>query len=709
MNETNPSCLPQPSLEGTSSPLVPVQSRGPEPPVRLDGLLGRLELAFLRVNRGAEGLLSPALNPLTQTGAIANVMFLVASVSGILLLFWYSPSVHKAYESVRAMEGVWAAEFLRSIHRYSSDGCILFVLLHALHVVLTRRFSGPRWVAWVTGVLAVGFLWFVGWTGYWLVWDERGAHVAVGTARMVDALGISADPLSRTFLADEVVNSLLFFVVFFVHMLLPLAAVIVLWLHIVRLSKPRFLTGREMTTAILISLAVVSIAWPATSVEVAQMRRTSAGFGIDLLYLLPLYLTDRLSGGLLWLVLLGASVVSLSFPWWMRKARAALPKSQEERCTGCRQCLLDCPYNAISMVRTKEGDDVERARIVPDKCVSCGICVGSCNPAAIEHPMFALGETRRRMDAWARSAREGGEDAPSLAFLCARSAGAGLAVDVESGACPDLPGYRVVPVPCAGAVHPELIERALRGEAPGVLLVGCGADPTYRLGGHWMDLRLLGVRQPALRREKVDAGRVWFLQRDRSSLAELLRDAREFRSAGRAPSAAGGAAPIPARRWRHRAAATVAMVVACVLAVLVSDVSYTPAAAVECGLVVTFKHPGQKVEVKAPAADDPDVLPHMRGAPGSTERERVPVRMRVTIDGRLLLEKSYPPKGIFSDGASIATETIALDPGVHEVLVEIGDGPDAREWNHRHAERIEVRPHERRVLFFERREGFKLY
>lgn len=131
------------------------------------------------------------------------------------------------------------------------------------------------------------------------------------------------------------------------------------------------------------------------------------------------------------------------------------------------------------------------------------------------------------------------------------------------------------------------------------------------------------------------------------------------------------------------------MAVACAVAVLGSDVPYRPAAAVECGLVVTFKHPGQRVEGKTPAAEDPDVLPHMRGAPGSTERTRVPVRMRVTIDGKPILERSYPPKGIFNDGASIATETIPLLPGEHEILVEIGDRPDANDWNHRHVKRIE--------------------
>ena len=109
------------------------------------------------------------------------------------------------------------------------------------------RVTGARWVAWVTGLALLGLLWVVGWLGYWLVWDQRAQQVALGSARLLDALPIFADPLGRSFLTDRSVNSLLFFVVFFVHMLLPLGMGVALWLHITRLSRPRFLPDRRMT------------------------------------------------------------------------------------------------------------------------------------------------------------------------------------------------------------------------------------------------------------------------------------------------------------------------------------------------------------------------------------------------------------------------------------------------------------------------------
>jgi heterodisulfide reductase subunit A len=47
-----------------------------------------------------------------------------------------------------------------------------------------------------------------------------------------------------------------------------------------------------------------------------------------------------------------------------------------ERCSGCGECVLACPYTAIELV---EG----RAQVSETLCKGCGICVGHCLPKAI--------------------------------------------------------------------------------------------------------------------------------------------------------------------------------------------------------------------------------------------------------------------------------------------------------------------------------------
>ena len=218
------------------------------PAPRAEGLLRRLENGWLYLDRLIEKFIPPTLNPFSQLGAMANTSLIIAVISGIVLLIWYSPSVHHAYESLEKIRtSSWLGQMMRSIHRYSSDGCLFFVLLHALRIVCQRRFTGPRWLAWTTGLLLLSLLWFIGWTGYWLVWDVRGQHAALGTARFIDRLPIFAEPLSRSFLTDQSMPSLLFFVIFFVHMLAPLAIGIGIWMHLMRVNRSKFLTGRAMT------------------------------------------------------------------------------------------------------------------------------------------------------------------------------------------------------------------------------------------------------------------------------------------------------------------------------------------------------------------------------------------------------------------------------------------------------------------------------
>ena len=48
-----------------------------------------------------------------------------------------------------------------------------------------------------------------GWTGYWLVWDERARQVALASAKWLDILPIFIEPMSRSFLVDETVRHVL--------------------------------------------------------------------------------------------------------------------------------------------------------------------------------------------------------------------------------------------------------------------------------------------------------------------------------------------------------------------------------------------------------------------------------------------------------------------------------------------------------------------
>ena len=53
-----------------------------------------------------------------------------------------------------------------------------------------------------------------------------------------------------------------------------------------------------------------------------------------------------------------------------------LPAVDENKCTGCAECVNQCPNDAISMVNNK-------AVINPTKCRNCRICEEVCPVNAI--------------------------------------------------------------------------------------------------------------------------------------------------------------------------------------------------------------------------------------------------------------------------------------------------------------------------------------
>jgi ferredoxin/coenzyme F420-reducing hydrogenase delta subunit len=681
---------------------IKIKDAHPEPPVRGEGVLRRLENMFLYADRAADKLVPPRLNPLAQTGAIANVSFIVALVTGVLLLFWYTPSVHQAWESLEQMG--WLGQFTRSLHRYSSDATMFFVIVHALRMFLARRFNGARWVPWVTGIALVAILWFIGWLGYWLVWDVRAQTLAVGTARVLEVLPIFTEPMSRTFLTDQGVSTGLFFMVFFFHMLIPLVMGIALWMHISRVSRAKFLTTRPMTLWLVGAMMVVSIVFPAVSADKAEMALQPEAFTADWWYLLPMMLTERLSGGVLIALALGTTALATAIPWWMTRDTPKKAVVDTNRCNGCARCVEDCPYDAIVMVPRADGHaryEIQ-AEVDADKCVGCGICAGACNPGGIGLPQLPVQDKRKQLDGWIDEMLEH-DERPFIAFLCSNSAAADFRVN-SHGVCPDLPGYRVLPVPCAGWVQALTIERALRRGAQGILIAGCSkGEPPYREGIKWLDRRLEGEREPVLRRNKVDASGVRFVTYNRTEKQGLIDAAQSLRD----DTLNEQSSPYStAKKYLG------GLVLAAALAVPIVGLSDAPSlvpTATAPELIVSVKHRPDALKDcrELTEQEKTGTMRHMQAQDGTIcERSRPDVRVGIWLDGEQVVDTVYEAHGLSSDGPGIGTEHIVVDAGEHQVTVRVGNTAQPGQWSDEWTGELEFEGGRRRVVLFESKEGF---
>jgi ferredoxin/coenzyme F420-reducing hydrogenase delta subunit len=680
------------------SPSVRVEE--PAQPVRAESVLRSLENLWLRLDRLTERFLPPALNPFGQLGAIANTCFLVALFSGIPLLLWYSPSVHLAYQSLETLrEGSWLGQLMRSLHRYSSDGCILFILLHTARIVCQRRFGGARWLAWVAGIFMLAVMWFIGWTGYWLVWDVTAKHAALGTAKFMDSLSLFAEPMAQAFLTDESVPSLLFFLIFFTHMLLPLAVGIGLWVHLMRINRSRLLTGKAMSWWVCGSLAVLSALLPAVSAAPAQMTVKSTGFLMDWWYLWPLALTDRLGGGALWAVFLFASLAVCTVPWWMARRQRAGWKAEVDlaRCFGCTLCSKDCPFAAITMVSREDGRKFEvQSHVNPDLCIGCGVCIGSCDSQAINLPAYESRSVENDLNDWIDAVKARGEK-PFLLYGCGESAAPGLRVNAD-GSLVKMPNCRFVSVPCIGWVSAVMLERPLKRGVEQILVIGCGeADPVARDGCLWFEQRLNGQRQPAFNPAEADVKRIRLVHLNRGEKVEVAELFDGFRP--------------PASFRKKTSAAAAGVMLAAVLGALTwlaSVLPYRTADSSAPELVVSFVHQGEALGSRKMTKEELDkLLPHMRTQVSLT-RERSPVRLRVVVDGATVHDQSYRPRGLSKDGASLAIVRLPQAPGAHTVSVQLADTADAEKWTKTWEQKIEFRENRVNVVLFDSKSGFSL-
>src|SRR5688500_14308591 len=209
-------------------------------------------------------------NPLYQSGTIVTALLLVLLVTGLWLIFFYR--VGAPYDSVaRITANPWYGNWVRTVHRYAGDAAIIAIVAHALRMFAQGRSWGPRVLAWVSGVFLLLLTLVSGWTGYVMVWDVFGEALAREGARMLDALPILSEPISRAFTGERPVPSIFFFLTLFAHIGIPLSMLIVLWIHASRLARPSLLPPRPLLWTVVVSLIVLAVVGP---VRMARVETT---------------------------------------------------------------------------------------------------------------------------------------------------------------------------------------------------------------------------------------------------------------------------------------------------------------------------------------------------------------------------------------------------------------------------------------------------
>src|ERR687898_652527 len=99
-------------------------------------------------------------------------LFLVETITGVLLMFYYRPTLEWAYNDILALRDVTSLGILRELHRWGAHAMVITVWLHMYRVFLTGSYKPPREFNWVIGVILLLLTLLLSFTGYLLPWDQ---------------------------------------------------------------------------------------------------------------------------------------------------------------------------------------------------------------------------------------------------------------------------------------------------------------------------------------------------------------------------------------------------------------------------------------------------------------------------------------------------------------------------------------------------------
>jgi coenzyme F420-reducing hydrogenase delta subunit/Pyruvate/2-oxoacid:ferredoxin oxidoreductase delta subunit len=152
--------------------------------------------------------------------------------------------------------------------------------------------------------------------------------------------------------------------------------------------------------------------------------------------------------------------------------RNKIPKSEiaaeinPDRCVGCLNCYRVCPHHAILL------DNCTNVKVMPSACEGCGICAAECLASAIDIKGSGFVNILEQIS----DSRHTSVPKPFVPYLmifcCSHSASQARQLATSMGyALPQ--NFKVIEVPCAGAISCNHLFSAFNNNIDGVLVLAC--------------------------------------------------------------------------------------------------------------------------------------------------------------------------------------------------------------------------------------------
>ena len=196
-------------------------------------------------------------------GLILGFLFLVMILTGVILMMNYTPSVERAYNSVKDIVFVVpGGRYIRNIHRWAAHGMVLVSFLHLIRVFLTGGYLAGRRLNWIIGVSILVVVVVMNFSGYLLPWDQLaywavtiGSNIAASFRELTDILGITqvvdiGGFIKKLLIGDESVGQAALSRFFMLHVIfLPVTLLVLSGVHFWRIRKDGGLSRPQLQSA----------------------------------------------------------------------------------------------------------------------------------------------------------------------------------------------------------------------------------------------------------------------------------------------------------------------------------------------------------------------------------------------------------------------------------------------------------------------------
>lgn len=161
-------------------------------------------------------------------GGFSLFLIILQLITGIFMLFFYTPEPDKALQSIEYMSNEVALGWLfRNMHRWTSTLLMATVFSHMVIVFYLKAYQSPREFTWLTGVVQLLMVFLLVVTGIILPWDWRAYWSFAIWMDYIDTWAIFGPSFKDTLLSAFTLNA-----AFYTHVLaIPLLLAGFLFFH----------------------------------------------------------------------------------------------------------------------------------------------------------------------------------------------------------------------------------------------------------------------------------------------------------------------------------------------------------------------------------------------------------------------------------------------------------------------------------------------